>query len=118
MENIAYDTWDMTLPKNIKKTDLYYLEPVGTGTGHAESLTSYVARLAEAHCVLTGTLVAEEIIPVLGKDYLRKIVNRGGKGFSDCAVSLNGTGSGAADFINVISQLTQNNDLKYHTLRT
>ncbi len=62
--------------------------------------------------------MAEGIIPLLGKEYLRKIVNRGGKGFSDCAVSLNGIGSGAADFISVIGKLTQNNDFKYHTLRT
>ncbi|NRR05510.1 TniQ family protein [Brevibacillus sp. RS1.1] len=118
LEKKYYETWDMAMPNDFKKTALYHLKPVGTGTVHAESLTSYVARLAEAHGVLTGTLVVEEIIPVLGKNYLRKIVNRGGKGFSDCAVSLNGIGSGAADFINAMGKLTENKDLKYHTLIT
>jgi len=31
------------------------------------SLTGYITRLAEAHCVSTGILYAKEIAPVVGK---------------------------------------------------
>lgn len=35
---------------------LYNLEPIGIGTPYVEGLTSYIVRLADAHCVTTGTL--------------------------------------------------------------
>lgn len=41
------------------------MEPIGIGTPDVESLTSYITRLAEAHSVKVGTLIAEEIIPLL-----------------------------------------------------
>lgn len=40
---------------------LYSLPPQGIGTAFVESLIGYIARLAEAHSVHTGTLVVREL---------------------------------------------------------
>lgn len=86
---------------------LFSINPVGIGSHLSESLTSFICRLAEAHCVHVGTLITEEIAPLMGKDYLRQIVNRGGrKEYSDCAVSLNGMGTGAEDCVGALKSLT------------
>lgn len=49
---------------------LYGVEPIGAGTPLVESLTSYIVRVASAHCVTVGTLLAEEVAPIIGKPYL------------------------------------------------
>ena len=36
---------------------LYNILPIGMGTMEVESLTSYIARIADAHGVATGTLI-------------------------------------------------------------
>ncbi|MFG0215290.1 TniQ family protein [Brevibacillus porteri] len=95
---------------------LFSINPVGIGSHLSESLTSFIGRLANAHCVHVGILMAEEIAPIMGKDYLRKIVNRGGKGYSDCAVGFNGIDTGAVDCVAAINHLTGRKDLKYLTL--
>lgn len=59
--------WPMTprLPLLAPRTRLYPVEPIGVGTANVESLTGYLMRLAEAHCVTVGTLVAGELLPLL-----------------------------------------------------
>ena len=46
----AYESWDldseMVLPQ---QTYLYHVQPSGIGSVFVESLTGYIARLAEAH---------------------------------------------------------------------
>ena len=42
-------------------TLLYNIEPIGIGTPYVESLPSYIKRLADAHCVLPGVLLKNEI---------------------------------------------------------
>src|SRR5579859_5215273 len=46
---------------------LFTLPPRGLGTPEVESLSSYIARLAKAHRVPTGVLVARVIAPALGR---------------------------------------------------
>ncbi|WP_373541465.1 hypothetical protein [Chamaesiphon sp.] len=36
---------------------LYSIPPIGIGTGDIEDLTSYICRLAEAHCLSIDRLV-------------------------------------------------------------
>jgi len=62
-----YASWDVTVPTLPARSRLYRLEPYGIGTPWVESLTGYITRLAEAHCVSTGILYAKEIAPVVGK---------------------------------------------------
>jgi len=52
------------------RSELYHILPAGLGTSFIESLTSYIARLAESHCLTTRTLVVQKFFPSLGRSYL------------------------------------------------
>lgn len=51
----------MKVPPIPKRSRLYSLEPMNVGTAEVESLTGYVARIAEAHCVTVSDLVGAEL---------------------------------------------------------
>ena len=55
-----YDDWDLERPEIPERSRLYCLRPVGIGTCQVESLSGYVARLAEAHDLSVGNLVGRE----------------------------------------------------------
>ena len=55
-----YDDWDLEMPEIPERSRLYCLKPVGIGTCQVESLSGYVARLAEAHDLSIGNLVGRE----------------------------------------------------------
>lgn len=46
---------------------LYSLEPIGISTPYAESLTGYIARLAQEHALSTRNLIVHFIIPVCSR---------------------------------------------------
>src|SRR5438876_2009939 len=52
-----FESWSLSSPPVPPRSQLYSLQPVGVGTGMVESLTGYLARLAEAHSVSVGDLV-------------------------------------------------------------
>src|SRR5260370_42366230 len=56
-----FDSWDCTLPALPKRSRLYALKPLGIGTPFVESLSGYVARLADAHAVSLGNFVGREL---------------------------------------------------------
>lgn len=56
-----YDSCDLNKPSIPPRSRLYHLEPIGIGTPYVESLTSYIARLAEAHCLTPKLLLEREI---------------------------------------------------------
>ena len=56
-----YETWDTGTIILSPVTRLYHSSPIGLGTPMVESLTGYIVRLAEAHCVSAGILYAKEI---------------------------------------------------------
>src|SRR5258708_39216067 len=61
------EIWDLEEASVPPRSRLYHLEPIGVGTHYAESLTSYIIRLAGAHRVLPKILVTHEILPLLGR---------------------------------------------------
>src|SRR5260370_32199316 len=61
--NPLYEQWQLTLPSLPAPSVLYALAPVGSGTPLVESMTSYIARLAEAHCVFPGVLMRHLVVP-------------------------------------------------------
>ncbi len=63
--NMAYEEWKLGLPSTPPRSTLYSLEPVGIGTPLVECLTSYITRLAEAHCVFPGILMHNLMGPFL-----------------------------------------------------
>jgi hypothetical protein len=44
-----FEAWSVSTPLLPARSQLYSLEPIGAGTAFVESLTGYVARLAEVH---------------------------------------------------------------------
>src|SRR5260221_14560420 len=106
----ALDLQDCEAPPISPRSRLYHLEPVGKGTPFVESLASYVTRLAEAHCVSPKSLVINEVLPVLGREYKTRsdyhLVN---KLWIVSALSLNGTGSLAHKWMCALESLTLRN---------
>ncbi|MEI4801292.1 TniQ family protein [Bacillus sp. FJAT-51639] len=98
------------------RSRLYGLCPKRIGTPFGESLSSYLIRLAEAHTVCLGDLLAYEIAPVLGKTYLLNSIDRGGNRFYDGARTINGTEKNAKDMVTTLECLTGTKNLEMLTL--
>jgi hypothetical protein len=105
----AFPPWNTTIPAIPRRTRLYHLPPLGVGTGATESLTSYLIRLAEAHCVRVGTLMAREIAPLVAADgHVRSLAQHNWVHYSHV---LNGTGATAQTLVDVLQMLTGRHDL-------
>src|SRR2546426_11940697 len=63
---IPFEVWAPALEAPPPRSRLYSLEPIGIGTPEVESLSSYLNRLAQAHCVTVTTLMAHELLPHIG----------------------------------------------------
>jgi transposase-like protein len=112
------EQWDEPVLPRVQSTHLYHLPPVGVGTADAESLTSYLTRLATAHRVGVRDLVVREIQPCLGD----APAPRPGKHHEtlfwkrDAAV-LNGLSGGTQIWVNTLQRLTGRTDLRGCTMR-
>ena len=103
----VFETWDLDLKVIPERSRLYSLAPIGIGTAFVESLSGYVARLAEAHAVSAGSLVAKELSGSLKP---RK-VHVGLVSFA-----INGVGVRAKQWVQVLEMMTLRSDLRYLTL--
>ncbi|MFC5591560.1 TniQ family protein [Sporosarcina soli] len=92
------------------------MEPIGIGSTGAESLSSYISRLADAHCITVGDIMTHLIAPKLDKKYINNMVFNGGNGFYKSTSAINGHGNIAEDFIDVIAFLTMRKDIGETTL--
>jgi len=96
---------------------LYGIEPIGIGTPLVESLTSYVIRVAAAHCVSLGTLVASEIAPVINKRYLtQKKSGTISPQLCRTAGAINSFGITAIEWATTMQALTLRQELKFLTI--
>ncbi|HDX9590523.1 TPA: TniQ family protein [Bacillus pseudomycoides] len=102
--------------QNLVRNRLYGLCPKRRDTPFVESLSSYLIRLAEAHAVHFGDLLAYEIAPILGKQYLLNSIDRGGNRFYDGARTINGTEKNAKDMVTALDCLTGTGNLEELTL--
>jgi len=119
MIRTVYDIQDLENPLIPSRSRLYHLEPIGIGTPFVESLTSYVARLAQAHHVTPKSLVSYEILPFQGKD--GKTARHYGRlaGFwLKGASSINGVGPAAREWVQTLQGLTLCSNLRYSTMLT
>ena len=99
----------------VQTSRLYALDPQGAGTPLVESLTSYVARLAWAHCVTQRSLVTLQVAPTLNRSYLLTNGKVGGTLWRR-AVAINGVGEWAEDWIESLQLLTTRQDLRPLTM--
>lgn len=111
-----YESWDCISPALPQVTRLYSLPPIGIGTPMVESLTGYLVRLAEAHCVSAGVLYGKEIRPVAGKGNIFSFRPATDAGYS--THTINGFGSPARDFGHSLEMLTGHRDLRHLTMLT
>lgn len=100
-----YENWDLTQNVNLEHSRLYHLKPVGIESTFVESLSSYLTRLAQAHCLSVGTLYEREIKPVIGK--ITSFVN---------VSTINGNGVIASDYVKALEKLTYYKGLSSLTL--
>src|SRR2546428_11561290 len=106
----AYDAWDTSPLVLPRPTRLYSLAPMGVGTPMVESLTGYVVRLAEAHCVAAGLLYWKEIRTLAGKGNIFTFHVTNGNGYS--THTINGRGAPASDFGPVLEMLSSRRNLR------
>ncbi|MBT2685306.1 TniQ family protein [Bacillus sp. ISL-37] len=93
------------------RSRLYNIPPIGTGTAHIESLTSYTSRLVNAHNLNTGVFFTKIIFPYLGKDtFPRDGIN------PRKSCSLNNYNQSSKELVNALTDLTTNRNLEKHTL--
>jgi len=100
----------------LERSCLFSIEPIGIGSIEVESLSSYISRLADAHCVTVGDIMTHLIAPKLNKKYINNMVFKGGNGFYKSSTAINGHGKMADDFIEVIALLTKRRDIRKTTL--
>jgi transcriptional regulator with XRE-family HTH domain len=111
-----YETWDSNVPLLPSVSRLYHLAPIGMGTPMVESLTGYIVRLAEAHCVSAGVLYWKEIKAFANKGNIFTFRVPTDAGYS--THTINGFGSPAADFVRALEALTGRHDLSCLTMLT
>ncbi len=115
---LIYESWgDLNAMEPLpQRSYLYRLQPIGVGSAYVESLTGYIARLAEAHSVATGALLALELQPRVlsasGAAGERARVRNAS--FVYDAHILNGLGESPRQWVSVLESLTGRDSL--HTL--
>jgi hypothetical protein len=116
-----FDSWTLSRSQLPPRSRLYALEPIGAGTAFVESLSGYVARLAEAHSVSVGDLVGLVLsdVPNFKGTLLppaAKAGRRGGHGFRVCSYTVNGVTDRAIAWVHALEAATSRHDLQYLTL--
>jgi len=104
--------WQNELPRS----RLYGLVSCEVGTLWTECLTSYLNRLGWAHHVSPRAMVTQEIMPSLsnGLDVSRQWIGALSRG---SAMNINGVGSLASEWTEILEQLTKRSDLLFLTLQ-
>ena len=113
-----YEEWDLSPLQVPARSTLCALKPIGVGTPWVESLTSYIARLADAHCIFPGTLMEKIIVPLAFGFSPRKGAQALYKGDGNKSNLLNATGLRAMRAVQELEKLTLRKDLHYLTLLT
>ena len=110
-----YEHWDLAAPDLPPRSILYQLRPIGIGIPETECLTSYLARLANAHHLTVGSLLLRFLIPKLNEartESGRRIQRIRFPGVH----AANGPDTFAADLVRVIQQLTLTTEAQWTTL--
>ena len=115
---VIYPFWDLTPPAIPTRSRLYPLEPIGVGTGEVESLSSYVLRLAAAHCLPLAALFDEIVAPLVQEARLLSTTGYPELVLVNAARPINGMGVTAAACVQALESLTLRMDLRWLTAIT
>jgi len=115
-----YPDWPLTRRAVPPRSRLYHLAPVGVGTEHVETLTSYVTRLAAAHAVPVSKLVGHEIGPLavrpkLGSQFATGTQRRFVPLINCQSYILNASGYAAQNWVTQLHHLTGEDKLRFLT---
>lgn len=99
------------------RSRLFHLAPIGVGTPEVESLTGYLKRLADAHCVPVYQLALHEIVPLLSGDWASKDHAHLSTLLGRMARTLNGPEAAAGAWVGALARLTLRSDLRPLTLQ-
>ncbi len=101
---------------------LYSLEPMVVGTPLTESISSYLTRLAQEHCVTPQKLIMGEIAPlIMGDKYRSEILSKNVStvfGNSDAKPAINGMRDMTRSLVLALEKLTLRQDLRYLSCST
>lgn len=111
-----YESCDLEKPKFPARSRLYSLEPVGIGTPHVESLTSYISRLAEAHCFYPSSLVTNIISSELKQTFIKNCSSRNLGTLFKKSRFINGHGKIAQEINQSLKKLTLQQNLDCLTI--
>jgi hypothetical protein len=121
-ECTSVEMWDLQKPAIPPRSRLYHLEPIGIGTQYTESLSSYLCRLAQEHCVILQKLVMGEIAPqMMEQDYEPALSKKNVTTLfsnSDAKPAINGMREKTQSLLQALKELTQCKDLKMLSLLT
>lgn len=103
-----------------QRSRLFCLKPVAVGTYYTESLSSYINRLAQEHCLTSGKFIMGEIAPFILKDedkseLLSKNISHL-LGNTDAKPAINGMREMTGKLVTVLEELTMRQDLRFLTL--
>jgi hypothetical protein len=117
-----YERWEMRPVEMPNRTRLFSLEPAGIGTPEGESLSGYIARLAQSHVVSVGDLLGRGLT---GRDQrkssvanplLAGTIRLGGHGFHALGNAINGFDWRARRWTRRIAAATGRSDVEQLTL--
>ncbi|MDJ0898791.1 MAG: TniQ family protein [Xenococcus sp. MO_188.B8] len=115
--DIYHELWN---PKSLdirQPTHLFFIEPIEIGTSNTESLSSYLTRLAQEHCVTPKKLIMREIAPlIMGNNYHTEMQSKNVStifGNSDAKPAINGMREMTRSLVDALENLTLRQDLKF-----
>jgi transcriptional regulator with XRE-family HTH domain len=112
----VYDSCDLQKPNISSRSRLYNLEPIGIGTPNVESLTGFLIRLAEAHCLEVNVLISQEISTHIDKKYIQNNYSKGLSTLLNRGVALSSKGILAVQLFQSLEKLTLRKNLSCLTL--
>ncbi|WP_148206846.1 TniQ family protein [Natranaerobius thermophilus] len=107
-----------------KRSYLNNLQPIGVGTEKVESLTSYIARVAESHSLYTGKLVALLLLPHMNKEKQLSQFSGGfqfknsfnNTSYDSNFYNINGLTITAEEYVTIMQDFTLRCDLSFLTM--
>ena len=103
-----------------QRSRLFCLEPIAVGTPYTESLSSYLNRLAQEHCLTSQKLIMGEIAPLILKDEDKsELLSKNLShllGNSNAKPTINGMREMTGKLVTVLEKLTMRQDLRFLTL--
>jgi hypothetical protein len=118
--SIYSELWSPKLVEIPQRSRLFCLKPVAVGTAHTESLSSYLNRLAQEHCLTAQKLVMGEIAPlILTNEDKFELLSKNIShlfGNSDAKPTINGMREMTEKLVTVLEELTLAQNLRFLTL--